>query len=204
MSKTVTQRETLGGADGRGVVMRVVGCGNAWAGDDSAGLEIVRRLRVRGSCECELLERPHAGVELMEVLRDVERVLFIDAVSSGAPAGTLHLVPLPSVSIVPRTISSISSHGWGLAETLRLMAALRHRIPRLALLGVEIEAALPGTPRSAAVESAIQAVLERFAAFEEFLALEGQWDWATPRRFMPGDALCGLAKGEVPTGKGGF
>ncbi|MBZ5542863.1 MAG: hydrogenase maturation protease [Acidobacteriia bacterium] len=204
MSKTVTQRETPGGAGGRGMPMRVVGCGNAWAGDDSAGLEIVRRLEERGGCPCELLERPQAGVELMEVLRGVETVLFLDAVSSGAPAGTLHLVPLPSAVIVPRTLGAISSHGWGLAETLRLMAALRHRIPRLGLLGVEIEAALPGTPRSAPVESAIQVVVERFAAFEEFLAPEGQWDWVTPRRFAPGEALCSLAKGEAPTDKGGF
>jgi hydrogenase maturation protease len=173
--------------------MRVVGCGNTQAGDDSAGLEIVRRLRERGDCTCELLERPQAGLELMDALRGAERVLFVDAVSSGAPPGTLHLVSLPSASVVPRALGAISSHGWGLAETLRLTAALHYRLPRLALLGVEIESTLPGAPRSAAVESAVQMVVERFEALEKFLTLE--WDGVTPRRFAPGEA---------PTGKGGF
>jgi hydrogenase maturation protease len=190
-----SQRESLREVGRAGVLLRVVGCGNAQAGDDSVGLEIVRRLRARDECTCELLERPQAGLELMDVLRDAERVLFIDAVSSGAPVGTLHLVPLPSDSVVPRALGAISSHGWGLEETLRLMAALHYRLPRLALLGVEIESARPGAPRSPAVESAVHLVVERFEALETFLMLEGKWDWLTPRRFAPGGA---------PTGKGGF
>lgn len=195
MSKTVTQREARGGTGGRVVSTRVVGCGNAQAGDDSVGLEIVRWLRERGDCQCELFERPQAGLELMDVLRDAEKVLFIDAVSSGAPPGTVHLVPLPSAGIMPRALGAISSHGWGLVETLRLMAALHYRLPRLALLGVEIESAQPGAPRSAAVESAVRLVVERFEALEEFLALEENWDGLTPRQFAPG---------ENPTSKGGL
>jgi hydrogenase maturation protease len=195
VSRIASQRGHLGDVGRAGALWRVVGCGNAQAGDDSAGLEIVRRLRERGDCPCELLERPQAGLELMDVLRDAERVLFIDAVSSGAPAGTLHLVSLPSTGVEPRALGAISSHGWGLAETLRLMAALHYRLPRLALLGVEIESVLPGAPRSAAVESAVQMVVERFEALEKLLTSGDQWDGLTPRRFAPG---------EVPTGKGGL
>jgi hydrogenase maturation protease len=195
VTRVATQRGALGNVGRAGVLWRVVGCGNAQAGDDSVGLEIVRRLRERGDCACELLERPQAGLELMDVLRDTGRVLFIDAVSSGAAPGTLHLVPLPSASVVPRALNAISSHGWGLVETLRLMAALHYRLPRLALLGVEIESVQPGAARSAAVESGVQMVVECFEALETFLTLEGKWDWGTPRRFAPGEA---------PTGKGGF
>jgi hydrogenase maturation protease len=195
VSRVATQRDAPGNVERAGALWRVVGCGNGQAGDDGVGLEIVRRLRERGDCACELLERPQAGLELMDVLRDAERVLFIDAVSSGAAAGTLHLVPLPSASVVPRALNAISSHGWGLVETLRLMAALHYRLPRLALLGVEIESTLPGAPLSVAVESAVRMVVERFEALATFLTLEGKWDWGTPRRFAPGEA---------PAGKGGF
>ena len=195
MNRVATQRGALSNVGRAGALWRVVGCGNAQAGDDSAGLEIVRRLRERGECQCELFERPQAGLELMDALRDAEKVLFIDAVSSGAPPGTLHLVPLPSAGVVPRALGAISSHGWGLVETLRLMAALHYRLPRLALLGVEIESAQPGVPRSAAVESAVRLVVERFEALEEFLALEENWDGLTPRQFAPG---------ENPTSKGGL
>ena len=36
----------------------IVGCGNPAAGDDSAGIEIVRRLSELGGCGCELRAEP--------------------------------------------------------------------------------------------------------------------------------------------------
>ena len=176
-----------------GACLRVVGLGNPHAGDDSVGLEIVSRLRARGDCECELLALPQAGVELAEALGNVEAVLFIDAVSSGLPAGTLHLVPLPSGEVAPRMLGSLSSHGWGLAETLKLMEALGRPVPRLALLGIETETVEPGAARSPAVEAAMATVVERFPAVYAFLAAAEKTGWAGPLRFPPGDtSLAGL------------
>jgi hydrogenase maturation protease len=77
------------------------------AGDDSVGLEIVRRLRAQGETECDLVVLPQPGVELLDALQGAEVVLFIDAVSSGAPPGTLHLTPLPSPALQPRTLSAL-------------------------------------------------------------------------------------------------
>ena len=189
MSRPATQHDRSSGATKAAACLRVVGLGNPYAGDDSVGLEIVNRLRARGDCECELLALPQAGVELVEALENVEAVLFIDAVSSGSPAGTLHLVPLPSGEVAPRLLASLSSHGWGLAETLKLMEALGRPIPRLAVLGVEIGTVGPGAPRSPAVEAAMSTVVNRFPAVYAFLAAAEKTGWAGPLRFPPGDAL---------------
>jgi hydrogenase maturation protease len=165
----------------------VVGCGNPYAGDDSVGLEVVRRLRARGDCECELLEMPQASVDLLDLLEDADVVLFVDAVSSGAPAGTLHLAPLPSAGIELRALGSLSSHGWGLAEMLRLSDALRRPTPRLMLLGVEAGTVTPGAARTPAVEEAIQTVVEKFTQLRALVAEAEKDGGRGARRFLPGD-----------------
>jgi hydrogenase maturation protease len=161
--------------------LRVVGCGNPYAGDDAAGLEIVRRLRERWEGSCELLDRPQAGLELLDCLQGAEVVLFVDAVSSGAPPGTLHLVPLPSPDLEARGLGALSSHGWGLTEALSLMSALGWQAPHLYLLGIEIATLAPDAPRSAVVEAAIRTVVEGFPRLLALLAAES----VAPTRTCP-------------------
>lgn len=167
--------------------LQVIGCGNVLAGDDSAGVEIVRRLRARGDCRCALRDLPHGGVELLESFEEADVILFLDAVSSGAPPGTVHLVPLPWPGIEPRGLSSLSSHGWGLAETLELARALGRRAPRLMLLGVEVAGVSLAAGRSVAVEEAIAVVVERFSRLSYLLMDQGASFWQSPHRFAPGE-----------------
>jgi hypothetical protein len=90
-------------------------------------------------------------------------------------------------------LGSLSSHGWGLAESLKLMGALGRTVPRLALLGVEIETVEPGAARSPAVEAATVTVVERFPAIYAFLTAAERTGWGGPLRFPPGDtSLAGL------------
>jgi hydrogenase maturation protease len=176
------------GAGQAGMRVRVVGCGNPLAGDDSVGLEIVRRLRAQGESECDLVTLPQPGVELLDALQGAEVVLFIDAVSSGAPPGTLHLTPVPSPALQSRTLSALSGHGWGLPEMVGLTAALGRRTPRLVLLGIELATAEPGTPRSEAAEGAVQTVVEKFSQLRAILTEVNAGRWPSGRLFLPGDA----------------
>ena len=183
--------------------LRVVGCGNPQAGDDSAGLEVVRRLRARGEGACELLEMPQASVEMLDLLQGAGVVLFVDAVSSGAPPGTVHLAPLPSSAIEPRALGSLSGHGWGLAEMLGLAGALGRPTPRLVLLGVEVGTVGLGDARTPAVEKAIQIVVEKFPQLRVFLIGAGQRDGHDSRRFPPGDTTFPSGSGDTPIAVGG-
>jgi Ni,Fe-hydrogenase maturation factor len=93
----------------------------------------------------------------------------VDAVQSGARAGTVHLLPLPSHKVVPRAMGRLSDHGWGLQETLRLSRSLGLRIPRLMLLGVELERVTPSLSRTPSVDAAIESVVECFSELQTAL-----------------------------------
>jgi hydrogenase maturation protease len=163
----------------------MIGCGNALAGDDSFGVELVERLRQRGETNCALLDLPHAGPELLELFEQADVILFADAITSGWPPGTLHLVPLPWPGLESRGLAAVSSHGWSLIETTRLAEALGRRPPRLLLLGVEMEDVAPGAPRSAGVERALELAVEVFPRVRALLENEHASVWRWPRHFPP-------------------
>ena len=162
----------------------IVGCGNPAAGDDSAGIEIVRRLSDLGDCGCELRAETSPGVGLLDLLPLADVILFVDAVTSGEVPGTLYLNSLPSAELEPRALGSLSGHGWGLVETLKLANALGRTLPRLVLLGIEAGTVTQGAPRSAAVEQAIALVVERMPDLK-FLLLSSEI--IGTRSFSPND-----------------
>lgn len=172
-----------------GPPLRVIACGNPCAGDDSAGLEMLRRLQERREEGCEFVSLAQTGVEVLHTLEGADLILFLDGVTSGAPPGTIHLLPLPSPRLESRALASLSSHGWGLTELLGLMTALGKRVPRIVLLGVEIESAAAGSGRSPAVEAAVNRVTEEFPAVRLRLTeLIDRPHW-TGEEFYAGDKI---------------
>lgn len=162
----------------------IVGCGNPDAGDDSVGLEIVRRLGELGDCGCELRAEPGPGVDLLDLFTLAEVIVIVDAVSGGGDPGTLYLTSLPSKELESRAVGSISSHGWGLSEALQLAHALGRTTPRLFLLGIEAGTVAKGASRSAAVEAAVGLVVERIAGLRSLLLAT---DFITTQSFSPED-----------------
>jgi hydrogenase maturation protease len=165
----------------------VVGCGNPTAGDDVAGVEVARRLSQQVYRGCQFAIVPHAGPGVLDLFASVDAVLFVDAVVTDSPPGTIHLVPFPSREIEPRRIGSLSSHGWGLAETLDLARALNRPVPRLMLLGVEAETASEGAIPTQAVEEAVALICRNFDALYGLLTRPDSKVWLGPRHFAPGD-----------------
>lgn len=153
----------------KGRRLLIVGCGNADAGDDSAGIEIVRRLGELGDCGCELRAESAPGVGLLDLFPLADVILFLDAVTGGGVPGTLYLTPLPSKKLEPRALGSLSGHGWGVAEALGLAHALGRAIPRLFLLGIEVGTVTQGAARSAAVEQAVGLVVEKISEVRSLL-----------------------------------
>ena len=162
----------------------IVGCGNPDAGDDSVGLEIVRRLREQGGCGCELRTETAPGVDLLELFPLADVIVFVDAVVSGVDPGTIHLTSLPSTELESRALGSLSFHGWGVGEVLKLANALGRPAPRLFLLGIEAGTLAEGAPRSAAVDQAIDLLVERVSALKLLLQ---RFEVPPIRRFFPDD-----------------
>ena len=67
-------------------------------------------------------------VGLIEDWAGADAVIVVDAVSSGAPPGTIHRLD-PLSAPIPAALSQGSTHAFGLAETIELARALG-RLPR--------------------------------------------------------------------------
>ena len=70
----------------------VIGLGNPILGDDSVGLQVARAVRsaVVARKDVDVVEETHGGLKLMERMIGYDRVIVVDAVTSGEPAGTIH------------------------------------------------------------------------------------------------------------------
>jgi hydrogenase maturation protease len=170
---------------------RVVGCGNVSASDDGLGIELVERLRrehpEKGPCNFSAI--PSAGTELLDLLDSREPILFVDAVTGEFPPGTLHLIPLPSSSLNAKPVSSLSSHGWGLLETIELARRLKPALPPMFLLGIELGSVELFGPRTPAVERALQRVESGFSSLVRLLQNPASQLWDGPQRILPSERL---------------
>jgi hydrogenase maturation protease len=128
----------------------VIGIGNAARGDDAAGLIAARRL---GGLE-------HEGdpVGLLDLWDGADCAVVIDAVSSGAAAGTVHRFDAAGAPLPAWSRSSASTHAVGLAEAIELARTLGRLPPRLVVYGIEGERFEAGTQLTPAVAAAVEAV----------------------------------------------
>jgi hydrogenase maturation protease len=141
----------------------LIGIGQPLRGDDGAGPEAVRQWSREHpekasdpNLQIVITETP--GLDLLELMRDTDAVILVDAAVSGDPAGTVRVR-----SALPKGISTPAektAHGFGVAETLALAGKIGTRLPaRLVFIGVEGSRWDMGTDLSDPVQRAIPAVV---------------------------------------------
>jgi hydrogenase maturation protease len=145
------QRVAEAGAD---KLLALIGIGNQFRGDDAAGLEVARRLRLTGPPGVTILEQEGEPTSLIEAWSEVEEALVIDAVSSGSLPGTIHRFegtaePLPAELFRP------STHAMGLAEAVELGRELNRLPARLVIYGIEGESFEAGKGLTRVVQDAV-------------------------------------------------
>jgi hydrogenase maturation protease len=84
-------------------------------------------------------------------------VIVVDAVASGAPAGTVHRLD-PVGDPLPAEFARGSTHAFGLAETIELARTLDRLPPRITVYGIEGTDFRAGDELSAPVRAAVDAV----------------------------------------------
>ena len=114
----------------------LIGYGHPSRGDDAAGPLVARRLRGMLPAEVEVREVIGDGTALMEAWSGYDRVVVVDAVVSGAPAGTVHRLDGRRLSDAG-DFRSPSSHALGLREAIRLAETLGRLPGRLDIIGIE-------------------------------------------------------------------
>lgn len=88
-----------------------------------------------------------------------DRVCVVDAVSSGAPPGSIHRMDA-SKEPIPSKFFSCSTHDFGVAEAIEMARALDQLPRQLQLFGIEGENFQPGEMLSAEVERAMELVVD--------------------------------------------
>jgi len=143
----------------------IVGIGNPWASDDGVGSEVVRRLQaeygVGDQGAIKFMTLPQPGVELLDLMDHCDVLMLVDAVSSGAPPGTLHREEWRPGLLDSRGVERASSHGFGVREVLDLATALGRLPGQVILWGVEVASTEPGEGLSPAVAAAVPSVVAR-------------------------------------------
>lgn len=142
----------------------VLGLGNALMTDDAFGVHAVRELERRHlfPAGVEVLDGGTLGLDLLPRIEEVDRLLIIDVLEMGEPAGTVFRLVGEEV---PRAFANkLSVHQMGLQDLLAV-AELRGHLPaELVVWGVQpadIEMGLELSPAvSAAMEQVLSGVVE--------------------------------------------
>ena len=135
----------------------VIGTGNALRRDDAAGLAAARLAR-------------SAGMDAIEVCGDLSsltdrwdqrnRVIIVDAVSTGAPPGSLYRFEA-AVGPLPACFALGSTHAFGVAEAVELARVLGRLPHELVVYGIEGGDFSPGEGLSPEVERAVEKTAAR-------------------------------------------
>jgi len=107
----------------------VLGVGNILLTDEGIGVRTIEALeqKYRFPDNVELVDGGTAGMELLEIMANQDHVILVDAVNTGAPAGTL--VSLVDDEVPALFRNRISPHQLGISDLLGVMS-LTGEIPK--------------------------------------------------------------------------
>jgi hydrogenase maturation protease len=143
-------RDALSQVDRHSGTVVIIGLGNDFRHDDAVGLVAARRLHG--------LEHEGDIGDLISRWEGLERVILIDAVSSGAAPGTIHRLDV-TVSPVPRELFKNSTHALGLADAIELSRALGTLPHEVLIYGIEVRDTTAGIGLSPEVAKALEALI---------------------------------------------
>jgi hydrogenase maturation protease len=141
----------------------VAGLGNDERSDDGVGLDVARALQRRPWIPADVIEGPSDLTRLLDEFPYRSRVILVDAVRSGAPAGTIHRWGRDAAAALPAS-TAISTHGLDVPALLRLAVHLGRSPTDLTLFGVEARETGPGRNRTQPVRDAVGVVCDRIEA----------------------------------------
>jgi hydrogenase maturation protease len=122
---------------------------------------VARRLKGALPEGVELAEREGEPTALIDAWDGADSLWLVDAVSSGADAGTIHRLDA-SEHELPAELFRASTHHVGLAEAVELARALERLPPKTVVYGFELGAEL--TPAVAVAAERVAAAVQEEVA----------------------------------------
>lgn len=140
----------------------LIGVGSPLRHDDGVGRAVAQMIR-EASPRARVIEMEGEGAALLEAWTGAGLVVIVDAVRSGAAPGTVFRFE-PSSDPLPATLSSTSTHAFGLPAAVELARTLGQLPRRLVVFGIEGLDFTAGEGLSPAVRTAVGTVASRVRA----------------------------------------
>lgn len=148
----------------RGTGTAILGLGNPLLADDALGLVALERLREQYELDeaISIHDGGTWGMQLMPMIEDSARVLFLDAIDKGEAPGTV--IRLEGDAIPATLANMISPHQLDLREVLA-MTRLRGTFPEDAVaIGVQPETTITRVALSPSVAARVDEVVQAAVA----------------------------------------
>jgi hydrogenase maturation protease len=141
--------------------MAVLGLGNLLCEDDGIGIHVLRALEQAASTRfaVDWIDGGVLGMGLLPLVESCSHLLVLDAIDSGAPAGTL--IELHADEVRLYGAQKLSEHQVTFNEVLAV-AGLRRTLPQsLVILGIQPMSMSLGIGLTAVVSQTVPRVVER-------------------------------------------
>jgi hydrogenase maturation protease len=130
----------------------VIGVGNAYRGDDAAGLAVIDGLRQVDPGEVELVAYEQEPSRLIDTWTGADAAIVVDAAGPDGEPGRVHRFDCATTGI-PAALFRSSTHAFGVGDAVEISRALG-TLPRRVLVygieGADFESGVGMTPPVAA------------------------------------------------------
>lgn len=140
----------------------VLGIGNFLMGDEGVGVHVVHALNNRNLPKnTDIIDGGTGSFDLMPILSQYARVLFIDATMDGKPPGSINVLYPKFAKDFPKVLSA---HDVGLKDMIDALE-FQGELPKIILLTITISEIIPMTTKlskyvNESVPKAVERVLE--------------------------------------------
>lgn len=134
----------------------VLGLGNTIMSDDGVGPRVIELLHQSGGFgdDVTLLDGGTLGLDLLPFLEGVRRLIIVDAVAFGQPAGTVVRLYGEEVPVALET--KLSPHQMGMKDLLAVARLMGQLPEQITLIGVQPQHLEMGVELSGPVQSALE------------------------------------------------
>ena len=137
----------------------IIGVGNAYSGDDAAGLVAAQRLREVASDRAMILTETGDPARLIEAWKGADTAVIIDAMRSNTRPGAIRRLDAGAQQI-PRDLLRYSTHRFGVADAIELARVVNALPSHVIIYGIEGRHFQAGAGLSLEVEKAVGRVVE--------------------------------------------
>jgi hydrogenase maturation protease len=116
-------------------IVKVIGFGNIFMGDDGIGIRVIEKLRedkeLKDLDNVELIDGGTSGIDLIFILQQAEKAIIIDAVDAGQEKGEIiEFTPddIKKIKQKKKGLKSFSLHDIDLNEVFELIKTLKLKI----------------------------------------------------------------------------